>query len=496
MMLKFQGSGSIEAIIWYVLALLSCSIVALVNGGALYYFDTAGYLEQGRVALSSFGFAMPETMLSVSATEGTADAAENDGVVVGSRSVIYSVFIAAMRLTIGLSWVVVIHAVLLITSVWLFVRVAVRTLDPGRSVARITAISVLLASLGSLPFYVAFLMPDIFAPILLLVVATFAAFARSMTILEITLGLCLGGLAVVTHPSHLLIAIAMIPIVVLSAVLVNRQGWWLAPLCVVLIVGAGIAERLIFVEAVKIVRSADVVYQPFLTVRTIADGPGYSTLEEICPDADVETCKLFEVLEKSTNPLRLTASHIMFETKPDLASYQLLSEDVQKKIADEQVEFFTRVLLENPVALCMAFLRNTLAQVNSYSVEYTVPTSQILDNVNAMTDIAPKSFDEVRLLDKRAEVSRLTIVHGVIYGLSTLLIVIFVVLPMQAPPISMRVFAMIILVGILVNAFVCGGISQPSGRYGARVAFLFPLVSTLLILFYAGALKKTHSNIT
>ena len=39
--------------------------------------------------------------------------------------------------------------------------------------------------------------------------------------------------------------------------------------------------------------------------------------------------------------------------------------------------------------------------------------------------------------------------------------------------------AIMVLLGILANALVCGGISQPSTRYGARVIWLLPLMVTI-----------------
>ena len=49
-------------------------------------------------------------------------------------------------------------------------------------------------------------------------------------------------------------------------------------------------------------------------------------------------------------------------------------------------------------------------------------------------------------------------------------------------PASARVFGAMVLVGVLANALVCGGISQPATRYGARVAWLLPLTAVLLLL--------------
>jgi hypothetical protein len=474
-----------QAILWYISALFACLFVALINKGALYYFDTAGYLEQGQSTLNSIGLFEAE-MEADGTAAGGGDAALPDGVVVGSRSAIYSTIMTALRFTTGINGLVLAQVAALMLSIWIVARVAARQFLHGRSVAATTAIPILAASFGSLPFYTAYLMPDIFAPILILVASTFAIFSRDMTFLEIVLALGLGLVAAVTHPSHLIIAVLLLPVVAIASVAMARSRWWLAPLLMGLIVLGGFAERAIFASAVKSVKSSEVVYQPFLTARTIADGPGLAVLQDRCPDAEIPTCVLYEALQKSDDPWRLTASHIMFETSPSLGSFKFLSLEDQARVAHDQIPFFLTVLRERPIALTLSFLQNTLDQANLFSIQYTIPTTQTLINVHKITDIAPSSFEGIRLLDQRTQLSWLTMVHGALYAVSALLVVVIVVLPQKAPPLAFRAFAMVIFVGILINAFVCGGVSQPSDRYGARVAFLLPIATSFILLFYSG----------
>ncbi len=491
------AEGGLQAVLWYGLAVLACFLIALINKGPLYYFDTAGYLEQGKSTFASLG--LFETAIAEggnpSAGSDQSDGANvADGVVIGSRSTLYSALLALMNFTVGISAVLVIHVAALILSVWLAARVAARQFDHGRSVAATTAIPILFASFGSLPFYTAYLMPDIFAPILILVAATLTIFGRDMTRWEIVLALVLGVGAVITHPSHMLIAILLIPVVGVVSLVLSRTRWWLAPLLMIVIVGSGLAERVLFASAVKTVRASEVIYQPFLTVRTIADGPGLRVLEEVCPDESLPTCLLFEALQKSDDPYRLTASHIMFETDPELGSYQLLDSEAQQLVADDQIPFFFRVLWEKPIALTFAFLKNTLDQANLFSIQYTIPTDQTLINVHKVTDVAPSVFEEIRLLNKRLDLGWLTLFHGAIYAVSALLVVVIVVLPQKAPPLAFRAFALVVLIGVLINAFVCGGVSQPSDRYGARVAFLLPIATCFILLFYSGIQVSRRSE--
>lgn len=479
------------AILWFAAALLACLIVAIINRGPLYYFDTAGYLEHGQRTLSSLGISVEPQGAAQSGTAQNTEA-ETDNVVVGSRSALYSLLLTVLTVTTGPMGLVLVHSLALMSALWMIARAATRELPNAASVAATTALPVLAASLTALPFYTAYMMPDIFAAVLILIAAGLAAFGREMSLPERLFALGLGVVAVVVHPSHLLMAVLLIPVVALAALALKRQRFWLPPLLMTLIVLGGIAERMAFRQVVKTVKDAEVVYQPFLTARVIADGPGLAVLEENCPDETLATCALYEALQVSDDPWRLTASHILFQRSSELGSYRLLPAETQKAVADEQIRFFLKVLVERPFGLTLAFLRNTLEQANLYSVQYTVPTPENLEAVHKLTDLAPPVFDTIRLLGARESADRLTGLHGALYAAAALIVVVLIVLPQKGPPLPMRVLTLVILAGILINAFVCGGVSQPSDRYGARVAFLLPMAAAFILIFQAGASHARH----
>ena len=467
--------------LWYGLALLACLSVVFINGGGLTYFDTAGYLAQGHSTLLSLGLAsLPEAS---GTGAGAASAPADDGVVVGSRAVVFSAALAVLNQIWSVNILPVFYALLLLLTVGLPARIALRTIGLDRALAPTIALPVIVACLTALPFYVAYLMPDLFAPVLLLMLATLAGFGPVMTWPERLLAVALGVLAVVTHPSHLLIVAAMLPVVAIGALLVRRRGWWIGPLLVAVILAGGLGERLLFVSAVKTIRGSEVVYQPFLTVRVIADGPGYAFLEDTCPDDTQPTCALYEALQLSDDDYRLTASHIMFERSERLGSYRRLPPEVQKIVADDQLAFFFSVLRDRPFGVSFAFIRNAFLQAGKYnSIAQTIPTTPAVDNVYKMAPQSPAWFRDQRLLDKRADLAWLYTPHRLFYALSALGLLVLSLAPRSGLSPALRVFSLTILLGILANALICGGISQPSDRYGARVAFLLPLVLILIYL--------------
>jgi len=108
--------GWLQAILWYASAVFACLFVALINNGALYYFDTAGYLEQGQSTLNSIGLFTEGPKGGIEPGRGEGEAP--DGVVVGSRSAIYSTIMTALRFTAGINTMVLLQVGALILAVW------------------------------------------------------------------------------------------------------------------------------------------------------------------------------------------------------------------------------------------------------------------------------------------------------------------------------------------------------------------------------------------
>lgn len=481
-----RTAGRAHDALWLGAAALACLWVTLANGGPLYYFDTAGYVEQGTAALRQLGLIAPEPV--VAAGGGTAGSVAGAATVDGSRSAVYAVLSGLLVWFGSLDALVLVNVVAVMVALWLPVRVAVRESLMADDAARGVALPVIVAALGSLPFYVAYLMPDIFAAILLMTGATLAAFGRRMFRWELALALLLGLFAVVSHLSHLAIALLLVPVVAVAALAQGRHRWWVGPLAMTFIVAGGFAEQKAFRAAAKALEGAEVIIKPYITARLIQDGPGYGYLSRHCPDAAIPTCALWAALQKSDNPRRLTATHIVFENSPDLGSFRLLDPADQARVADGQIRFFLDVLGDAPVATVLAFARNMAIQTGMISVDMTLPTAQI-DVANAAISggwTGPLTDGNLRA--DASWLGPLTLMQGVLYALSGLVVAALVVLPGRVAT-AWRIFALVLVAGILANALVCGGISQPATRYGARVIWLMPMLAALLSMAAASKRK-------
>jgi hypothetical protein len=466
-----------------VLAVLAVASILIVNGGPLFYYDTVGYYDQGTKALQQLGFGETAT-----GGGGAEPAIAGGRTVDGSRSPFYSL-VAALLARVGLfEGLLLFNALALFGALWLMARLVHRLCLPEANQTEILAVPVIFAAFGSLPFYAAYLMPDLMAPVLLIVLALFAAFARDMRPGEMFLAVALGSVAIVSHLSHLAIGAAMVPAVALVSLIMARRRWWLAPALALVVFGAGGLQQVAFRAVAQKAAHSDVVIRPFLTARLIQDGPGYSWLEANCPDETVPTCKLWEALQLSDDPYRLTASHIVFERSKRLGSFMLMSEDDQKAVADAQVGFYIAVARDMPVAVTVALLANVFRQTAMVSIDMTLQSDKMVLVNERIGGTLSNPLDHGRITQSRGWVDPLVGMHQVLYAISAA--VAFVMILMRGVPAALRAFAVAILLGILANAFVCAGLSQPATRYGARVIWLLPLTAALLVLWMVRATRE------
>ena len=124
------------------------------------------YIDQGTKVLTRLGLPDPAAVPAAAAEPG--GAAPKADSVDGSRSAPFAVLLALFARFAALNEFVVINAVLTLVAIALPLRVARRLYGGNLALPALTAIPVLVASLGALPFYVAYLMPDIFTPVLLI----------------------------------------------------------------------------------------------------------------------------------------------------------------------------------------------------------------------------------------------------------------------------------------------------------------------------------------
>ncbi|MDW4549994.1 hypothetical protein R5H32_11590 [Defluviimonas sp. D31] len=479
--------------LWSVLAAGLCLSVWLANGAPLFYFDTIGFLDQGDNILTSLGLPADDPAAAGPGDADTQPAAApaEDRVVNASRSAIYALLLAGLERATGPGGIILFNLCLLWLAVWIAARQIRRAGPAAPPASGMTAIALAAGCLGSAPFYVAFLMPDIFAPVLILMLAVLCAFWARMGRADRLAAIALSLAAILVHPSHLLMAAVILPVGLMLAPAAAGRRWWTALGLIGLLVGTGVAERMLFGYAVERFEKKTAHYLPFVTARLIGDGPGRLYLAEHCPDPELATCALFDVLAAGEDPQRFYAPNIIFARSPELGSLRRLPLDAQQAISREQLRFLADVARSDPAGLAWALMRNVATQIGYFRVDMTIPSEALL----AMPDPdGPSSALRAGRMTgaDRHWLAPLAWLHGAVYllsaaGLAGLCLG-------RRLPADLRAMAVMVLIGIAVNALVCGGVSEPAHRYGARVLFLLPLTLALLLCVRPAAARDSGTR--
>lgn len=472
--------SSLTAALAIAVALLLSLWVFLANGGATFYFDTIDYVDRGHQLLSLLGLDMsplqgPSATVPTTPTEIAPDGAVET--VDGSRSMVYSLLAGIFFWLGAVDGLVAMNAVLAVGTIWLACRLAVRDMAFAPLPSGITLVAVALAALGSLPFYVAYAMPDMLSPVLLMVAALLAAYAPRMRPWELLVVTALGSLAITVSISHLATGLLLLPVVVLRALLFGGPRRWLGPALMLVVAMAGIGEQAALRLAAKQVEDAEVVYLPFLTARLIQDGPGMSYLTDQCPVEPEPTCALFDALSLSDDPTRLSATNIAFSDSPETGSFRRLAAQEQLEVTQQQFQFFFDVLLDRPLETSLAFATNVLRQLTLNSVDMTLQTDKIVARGEGLLGMAWGDFGHGRLTADTGWLAVVDPAQSALYALAVLCILGLLASRRLPPPVA--VFLAMILIGIVLNAVVTGGLSQPANRYGARVIWLLPVAAVI-----------------
>lgn len=449
--------------------------VWLINGAPLIYADSGAYLKKGHLALAEIGLSAP---LQTASVEIQSDAPGEDapGDVDASRSIVYSLALTIVAMAGRVSWMVLLQGAVILMTVGLAARVLARVY--GLRGGQLTFLALLAGSAGALPFYVAFVMPDFATAPLILSLALLGVFAGAglhRTEAALAVLICVGAASL--HLSHLAIVVAMLPLVACAALLISDRGRWVPVLLVGLIIVGGVVERQAFALSVTANSDRVVSYMPFLTSRLIDDGPGLRYLEAHCPDAAIASCALYAELQKTPDSERYRSYNILF-AHDERGSFKHLSEAQRAAISAEQQLFALSVLRADPLGVAGAFAENVWAQLARFSVSQAVGSPKDVALANEIQVLSPELFEAGRLATDRSWLTPVEQIHGVVYATSALVLLAALVWP-GALDGRMRGFVLLVLAGVLINAVVCGGLSTPADRYGARVMWLLPLTAVM-----------------
>ena len=473
-------------------ALLLC-LPALWNGLPFFYPDTPTYLRgaemvSGQVAqrLWPAQARAPAATHEAAAPSATSSAVRGltslqDKIVLAGRSIYYGALLYAAQ-GAGSLWLGVIAQALCVAAVLHLVMVGLWGVRPAAYLATMAA----LALTTPLAVYSGLLMPDVFAGLTLLALATLAVYWRQLSRLArgMLIGVLLFGL--LAHASHAAVAAVLL----LGALALRRwnprwQGVSASALtgvavCIVL----AIAAEWAFAAGVQRAVGAPPLRLPYPTARLIEMGPGTRFLQARCPDAGYAVCAY-----AANYPTAWDA--FLFSDDPARGSFALADADTKRRIVAQQNEFVRAVIAYDPVGVLTGWVSDLARQLLSFRVDvWSFGDRQLAMYAGR---VPPQTLQAMQASKGLNAPAYNQVLSAVTYA-STLAAVVLGAwwawrrragAPARVPQ-RLEQVATLVLAGVAANALVCVTAASSLDRFQSRVIWLLPFLA-LTVLAWDGS---------
>jgi hypothetical protein len=344
------------------LAALVLMAPALANGFPFLFFDTVQYDEFGRSILSHAAGMLQGGGAAAGASGAAAATAADGGTLsyVGGRSPVYSLFVSVGEAA-GSYWLVA--AVQCLIGAWL-VGAAARAAAPARPLAAFWTAIGLLAAASPLPFYAAFVMPDVHCGYGLAAVALLGLAPRTFRPLERVALALAAAFAFAAHTTNLALGIVALAILGLGAwrarlglLEAARRGAWVAAPVVLALAAGGL-----FTLATTLALGEPARSPPYLMARILADGPGRAYLATACePRHAFEICRFRDRRLDYHND-------ILWSRDPARGVFLFADTPSRRRMAVEETRFVLAVIRHDPWGEAAAAARNTGRQLAATGV--------------------------------------------------------------------------------------------------------------------------------
>jgi len=280
------SSAKFLPVFGFLLMLFALVWPAIYNGEPLYFFDTTAYIRGADAGLQRVTGVSTPWSLAEEPDSSSLVGGDKQTVILG-RSVYYGALLYLGGLIGGFWLTIIAQALLLILAMALCFRAFEIPLGLPFAV-----IVIALGVTTSVSYFVSFLMPDVFAAIVILACVSLIGVKKALRTRDYLIWSVLLAAALTFHDTHLLIAAMMLAVALVWNVATqswaNQRGLVVISACIAVAVAAGIA----FGWAVKHLVGAPPIRPPILMARLIEDGPGYRYLKDTCPQSGFQVCDL------------------------------------------------------------------------------------------------------------------------------------------------------------------------------------------------------------
>lgn len=451
---KLANAASMAA--YLLLASVMLSWVALFNGAPLVFADTISY------ATSAFQREVP-----------------------GLFSIFYSIFILPLHQGATFWPVVFVQGAILAHLLYLTARTVARGMIGKFDMLLIIAV---LAFFSSLPWVSGEILPDVFAPVVLLGLFLLAFAEDELSRAEMVYVGALTAFAIATHLSHVPIAAGLILLCIGLRVLFLRRlthsGRWTARLILPLILAAVsmVAVNVLSSHKFVLARNSNV----FLLAKWIDEGPALSYLKESCPGAGYALCEHLGELEGKSHDELKWAGNSPFKK---VGTFDELEPEARRIVRG--------TLNSHPYEILRHTFVNAGLQLTRFQAgdgltqEFARWVGEHVGKIYG-TEVG-RPFIESQQGKGELPIAEFRYVHltGLAIG-AVLYFWLWLRRNVLTPELSL--LCVFVFAGLVWNSFVTGALSAPYDRYLARIIWLVCFVGLLGLFSLARRQPKPFSG--
>lgn len=384
------------------------------------------------------------------------------------RPVFYSLFLFPLHMTLT-TWPAIAAQALLTAYTLHLVR---RVLLPAISPWCLVSFVALLAVTTALPWLAAQLMPDVFTPLLILALALLLFTPERLSRPERIWLVLFAAFMIAAQQSSVALSLALLPVLTplrrrLGAALpLGRAGLARLAAPPLLAMCALVSVNLAGYGRAALAPFGNV----FLLARVIYDGPGMDVLRRDCPGAGWRLCPFLD---------RFPPTSDQFLWLPDSP---IVLAGGHKRVSADAGAIIVAALRAEPGTELLAWLRNGIAQLGRFASGdelHAGPATVTPWIEHDFPRFEHAAYAAARQTDNRLAVPDwMLALHAAVAvsGVGGCGIVLIVALRRRHVAAG---FAAAVLLAVLANAFIAGGLSTPHHRYGSRVMLLAPAVALL-----------------
>ena len=504
---------------------LILSLAALWNGQPFFYPDTPTYLRGAEMGVTRvLGSAALKPWLPVrkqmekekgspstpvTATEATEAEASvvrplkpltsiADNVVLAGRSVYYGALLYAGYLS-GNMWLTVAFQALCVAYVLQLLMARLWELGTVQVVGVVAALS-LLTPLG---IYTGFLMPDVFASLVILTMGMLAVYWQELPRIHRWVLSALLLFSLCAHASHLALAVPLLGILLAARLLAPRwRGLPAASLAAfaLCIVGALGAEWA-FNKAVTASIGAPPLRLPHPMARLIDLGPGTAYLKQHCSESGTVSYAACAYVQNYPT----IWDDFLFSNDPAKGAFALADARTKRRMSDEQLRFVVDVFRFDPMGVAGGIALDVLRQLGLFRVDIgrynqhglSMYEGRVPDSI--FSDMQSSRAANQSPLNQWLTVATYALVLG-----SMALLVLWRLQRADSTAgaagasLSQRRladFVWIVVLGVIGNAVVCATLASSMDRFQARVVWLLPFIALAMLARMAQSTAR-HSSIS